>query len=147
MECERRVDQSGDRLVVNGPDGYVSPDWYAVDDQVPTWNYVAVHLTGRLEALPETDLDPMLARQSAFYEEQLDKAPWTMDKMQPETRARMQRMILPFRLSVEDVQSTFKLSQNKPDPVRSGAADHIATGFGSELSELERLMRGVMPGD
>ena len=35
-------------LIVNGPDGYISPDWYRIDDQVPTWNYVAVHLTGQL---------------------------------------------------------------------------------------------------
>ena len=33
-------------LSVTGPDGYVSPDWYGVADQVPTWNYVAVHLRG-----------------------------------------------------------------------------------------------------
>ena len=30
-------------LIVNGPDGYISPDWYGIDDKVPTWNYVAVH--------------------------------------------------------------------------------------------------------
>jgi len=34
-------------LAVSGPDAYVSPDWYArMPDQVPTWNYVAVHLRG-----------------------------------------------------------------------------------------------------
>jgi transcriptional regulator len=33
-------------LAVTGPDGYVSPDWYDTPDQVPTWNYVAVHLRG-----------------------------------------------------------------------------------------------------
>jgi len=29
-------------LAVMGPDGYVSPDWYGANDQVPTWNYAAV---------------------------------------------------------------------------------------------------------
>lgn len=38
-------------LSVSGPDSYISPDWYGIDDQVPTWNYVAVHLHGRLEQL------------------------------------------------------------------------------------------------
>ena len=37
------------RSAVSGADGYISPDWYGVPDQVPTWNYVAVHLTGVLE--------------------------------------------------------------------------------------------------
>ena len=34
------------KIVISGGDSYISPDWYEVDDQVPTWNYVAVHLTG-----------------------------------------------------------------------------------------------------
>ena len=33
-------------LRVNGADAYVSPDWYVSPDQVPTWLYQAVHLTG-----------------------------------------------------------------------------------------------------
>ena len=32
------------KIAVQGPDAYISPDWYGVEDQVPTWNYVAVHL-------------------------------------------------------------------------------------------------------
>ena len=43
-------------LAVIGPDGYISPDWYGtheqVPDQVPTWNYIAVHLRGILHPLP-----------------------------------------------------------------------------------------------
>ncbi len=136
------------RIAVSGPDGYVSPDWYGVADQVPTWNYVAVHLTGVLEPLPAEDLLDILDRQSAFYESRLlPKPPWATSKMSTEALDKMMRMIVPFRMRVDDIQGTWKLSQNKPDPVRSGAADHIAAGFGSELSELERLMRGVMPGD
>jgi transcriptional regulator len=42
-------------LAVTGPDGYVSPDWYDAPDQVPTWNYVAVHLRGPLSPpIPRT---------------------------------------------------------------------------------------------
>jgi len=40
-------------LAISGPDGYISPDWYDVEDQVPTWNYVAVHLRGQLQLLPQ----------------------------------------------------------------------------------------------
>lgn len=130
------------RLAVTGPDGYVSPDWYGIEDQVPTWNYVAVHLTGRLEALDPAMLPDMLARQSAFFEDRLrPKTPWTMEKMSPEVTARFLRMILPFRLHVEDVQSTVKLGQNKDDAVRLAAAERLEEGFGSELGALAALMR------
>lgn len=130
------------RLAVTGPDGYVSPDWYGIADQVPTWNYTAVHLSGRLEALPADRLSEMLARQSAFFEARLlPKPPWTMDKMSTEVTARFLRMILPFRLHVEDVQSTVKLGQNKDAAVRLAAADRMEEGFGSELGALAALMR------
>ncbi|MCR9114802.1 MAG: FMN-binding negative transcriptional regulator, partial [Rhodobacteraceae bacterium] len=53
------------RLAVQGPYSYVSPDWYEIEDQVPTWNYVAVHLVGQIALRPQADLHDMLDRQSA----------------------------------------------------------------------------------
>ena len=45
-------------VTVWGPDAYISPDWYVSADQVPTWNYVAAHLTGTAHAMaPEQALD------------------------------------------------------------------------------------------
>ncbi len=43
-------------IAVSGPDAYVSPDWYGSEDQVPTWNYVAVHLRGVLEPMDAGDM-------------------------------------------------------------------------------------------
>lgn len=131
------------RLAVSGPDSYVSPDWYEVADQVPTWNYVAVHLTGRLQALPQEDLPALLDRLSAHFEAALTpKTPWTREKMQGDSFERMLRMIVPFRLTIEDVQSTWKLGQNKPAEVRLAAAQHMAAyGFGNEARELAALMQ------
>ncbi|WP_136441804.1 FMN-binding negative transcriptional regulator [Pacificoceanicola onchidii] len=131
-------------LTVTGPDAYISPDWYGADDQVPTWNYVAVRLTGTLEALPAEHLPDLLARQSAFFEDRLaPKPPWTMDKLTGETEARFMRMILPFRFHITDVQSTFKLGQNKPAEVRKAAAEQLTTGFGSDLTALSDMMRNA----
>jgi len=109
-------------IAVTGGDGYVSPDWYGVADQVPTWNYVAVHLRGRLTALPQEGMRDMLDRQSAAYEAQLDKTPWRTAKMTPEVLERMMQQILPFRLEITEIDGTWKLSQNKPEPARHGAA-------------------------
>lgn len=130
------------RLAVSGPDGYVSPDWYGLADQVPTWNYVAVHLTGSLEQRPQDELLGLLDRQSAFYEARLlPKPPWHSDKMDREALERMMRMIVPVRLSIETVEGTWKLNQNKPEPARTAVADQITTGFGAELDDLARMMR------
>lgn len=130
-------------LAITGPDGYVSPDWYGVDDQVPTWNYVAVHLRGRLAPLPPEAMRDMLDRQSAAYEGRLDKRPWTTDKMSGDALDRMMRQILPFRMTVDAIDGTWKLNQNKTDEARLAAADRVEDGIGVELSALAHLMRGA----
>jgi len=131
-------------LAVTGPDGYVSPDWYGVPDQVPTWNYVAVHMRGSLERLPETRLGEVLDLLSDAFESQLaSKTPWRADKMDGQVRARMMRAIVPLRMTVEEVQGTWKLSQNKPDDVRLAAARSVAEGIGQERNALAELMRDL----
>ncbi len=129
------------RIAVTGPDGYISPDWYGIEGQVPTWNYVAVQLTGTLEILPHGKMREVLDVQSAFYESRLaGKAPWTTEKMTPEVLERMMRMIVPCRMVVEDIAATWKLGQNKDDAVRERAAAQVASGVGTELEALAALM-------
>lgn len=139
----RALSEPLDALVsVTGPDGYVSPDWYNVPDQVPTWNYVAVALRGTLHKLDQNDMREMLDRQSAHFEATLDKTPWTTAKMTPDVLDKMMRQIVPCRFIVQNVESTFKLSQNKPDDVRLRAAERIATSnVGVETAQLSALMR------
>ncbi|WP_299152971.1 FMN-binding negative transcriptional regulator [uncultured Tateyamaria sp.] len=133
------------RIAVNGPDGYISPDWYEVSDQVPTWNYVAVHLTGMLELRPQDELRDLLDRQSKHFEDQLQpKTPWKTDKMTPDVLEKMMRQIVPYRMKIEGVDGTWKLNQNKPDKVRLRAADYVdAYGMGAETRLLAALMRGA----
>lgn len=130
-------------IAITGADGYVSPDWYEVPDQVPTWNYVAVHLRGTLERLPQDQMHAMLDMQTAHFEDQLTpKPPWLTTKMTPEVLEKMMRQIVPCRLTVTQITGTWKLSQNKPDDVRLRAADKIETSTtGSDTQTLAHLMR------
>ncbi|NOX73143.1 MAG: FMN-binding negative transcriptional regulator [Alphaproteobacteria bacterium] len=110
-------------LMVSGPEGYISPDWYQTDDQVPTWNYVAVHLTGGLETRPAEALLPHLDRLSGFFEARLAPKPvWLTSKVDAQVLARMQRMIVPIRMQISEIDATWKLAQNKGDAARMAAA-------------------------
>jgi transcriptional regulator len=133
-------------LIVSGPDAYVSPDWYGAVDQVPTWNYVAVHLRGVLEPLPAKALRPHLERLSAHMEAQLAPKPaWTIGKMSEDATLRMMRMILPFRLVISSVESTVKLNQNKTEAQRAGAAAGIAAApMGMEADQIAVMMRAAL---
>ncbi|RVT83362.1 FMN-binding negative transcriptional regulator [Rhodobacteraceae bacterium CCMM004] len=130
-------------IAVSGPDAYISPDWYGLQDQVPTWNYVAVHLRGTLSLLPQKAMRDMLDRQSAAFEAALaPKPPWMPAKMTPTVLERMMRSIVPCRLSGIALDATWKLGQNKPEAARLGAADGVAAaGRGTETDALAALMR------
>ncbi len=130
-------------IAASGGDGYISPDWYKIDDQVPTWNYVAVHLRGTVRLLPDEDLHGVLERLSTAMETRLAPKPiWTMDKMTPDALAKMMRQIVPIAMDVTDIDGTWKLSQNKPDDVRIRAYQGLAsTGFGLEYQAIAGLMK------
>ena len=130
-------------MIVSGPDGYISPDWYEADDQVPTWNYVAIHLRGQLTSLPADQLYAHLEQVSQQNEAHLiPKKPWTMDKMTRGALDRMMRQIVPVRMSIETVDSTWKLNQNKADDARLKAADQVARSpIGHQTADLADLMR------
>lgn len=129
-------------LAVTGPDAYVSPDWYGMADQVPTWNYIAVHLRGHLSALPAEALRDHLDRLSEAFETRLaPKRPWHTAKMPADVLERMMRMIVPCRLDIATVDGTWKLAQNKPDAARLAAAGALAAGgIGQEVGALAVLM-------
>lgn len=132
-------------IAVIGGDSYVSPDWYEIDNQVPTWNYVAVHIRGHLKQLPQEELHNVLDRLSASMEERLlPKTPWTSEKMDQAVYEKMQRQIVPVLLNVKTIDGTWKLSQNKSDDVRQRAAEGVRKNqMGSETDMLSALMKNA----
>lgn len=115
-------------FTVTGPDGYVSPDWYGLDaDQVPTWNYVAVELEGRVTPLDREGLIAQIDTLAAVQEARLaPKPPWSRAKMDVKAFDALLRGITGFALTIQAWRGTAKLNQNKPDAARKAAADALA---------------------
>jgi len=108
-------------MAVTGPGAYVSADWYASPDQVPTWLYQSVHLTGPAAVMSEAELDGHLDEVSAVFETTLAPKPlWTAAKMPAGRRSAMKKAIVGVMMRVDAVEGSFKLNQHKSD------ADHMA---------------------
>jgi transcriptional regulator len=108
-------------LAVNGADAYISPDWYASPDQVPTWLYQAVHLTGTVRRFSDSELASHLDALSAKFESWLaPKPPWTSSKMTAGRLDAMKKAIVGLEMTVEEIEGSFKLNQHKSD------VDHVA---------------------
>ena len=131
-------------LAVMGPDAYISPDWYGVPDQVPTWNYIAVHLRGTLVQLPDDAMDSHLNALSDTFEARLAPKPiWKSSKMGEGVMDRMKRMILPFRLQITAVDGTWKLNQNKTPTAQAGVIAALEAQGGTQ-ADIAQAMRDVL---
>ncbi len=135
----KHLERSTALIVINGPDGYVSPRWYADPEQVPTWNYVALELEGRVRRLDAEATLAQVAGLSELHEARVSEGqPWTMDKLPPEKLRGLLAGIVGFELEVQGWRETLKLSQNKNADER----ERVAAGLESEGSPaIAQLMR------
>jgi transcriptional regulator len=118
------------------PLAFVSPRWYVSARQVPTWNYEAVHVHGRLEAI--TDLEgatDVLRRLSRTFDPE-----WDPEAMLGARAPGLMRGIVAFALRVERITGKRKLGQNRAD------ADRIAAGqvLARAERETERAIGAAM---
>ncbi|MEH2477363.1 transcriptional regulator [Nitrobacteraceae bacterium AZCC 2146] len=128
-------------MAVNGADAYVSADWYASPDQVPTWLYQAVHLTGSVRVLSDDELGPHLDALSAKFENWLlPKPPWTSAKMTAGRLEAMKKAIVGVVMSVDEVEGSFKLNQHKSDVDYAA----IATALSVQTDPAAQLLASEM---
>jgi transcriptional regulator len=110
-------------VMVDGPHAYISPDWYGLEDRVPTWNYVSVELNGRVRALKADELTALLDALSNEHEARLAPKPvWTRDKMSHGRFDGLLKAITGFELEIAEWRGTAKIDQDKPQEVRERIA-------------------------
>jgi transcriptional regulator len=133
-------------FAVVGADTYVSPHWYASPDQVPTWLYQAVHLTGPVRTMPDQELGEHLDALSAKFEGWLaPKPPWTTAEMTAGRRAAMMKAIVGLKMSVEDIAGSFKLNQHKSNVDHAAIAIELSRQGDADAQEIGKRMVALRP--
>lgn len=133
-------------LAVTGADAYVSADWYVSPDQVPTWLYQAVHLTGPVRTLSDEELALQIDALSAKFEDRLlPKKPWTSAKMTAARLDAMKKAIVGFEMTVEEVEGSFRLNQHKSETDYAAVAGHLGAQADAGAQQIAHLMRQARP--
>ena len=115
-------------FVVNGPDAYISPDWYELPDQVPTWNYLTLEMQGTITKMDRETLIAQADALSLQHETRLAPKPvWTREKMADGLFEKMLGGIFGFEMRVTAMRGTAKLGQNKTPEARANVADALDT--------------------
>jgi transcriptional regulator len=134
-------------LVLAGPEAYVTPAWYPSKAEhgktVPTWNYEAVHLSGRAEWFDDAArLEAVVHDLSALHEEGRD-APWSISDAPRAYIEALLRGIVGVSLHVERIDAKRKLSQNKSEADFRGVAEGLAVSDDAMAHEVAALMRAT----
>jgi transcriptional regulator len=133
-------------LAIAGPDAYVSADWYISPDQVPTWLYQSVHLTGPVRVLSDGELSVQIDALSAKFENWLlPKKPWTSAKMTPARLEAMKKAIIGLVMTVEEVEGSFKLNQHKSEADYAAVAGALEGRPDTGSQKIADLMRQARP--
>jgi transcriptional regulator len=117
--------------VFHGPHAYISPRYYRTAPNVPTWNYVVVHASGRPRLI---DAMPHLREVVDFFE----KGAWTVDEAHG---ARLAPAVVAFEIAVERLEGKLKLNQNR-NPEDWAA---IVERFERTEPEMVALMKSLGP--
>lgn len=97
--------------IFQGPHAYISSSWYN-HFNVSTWNYIAVHVYGTLIYQEEQELYHSLQTLTEKYEKH-SRQPVTVEQLPDEYVQKQMKGIRGFKIKVEKMEATFKLSQNR----------------------------------
>jgi transcriptional regulator len=129
-------------VVFRGAQAYISPSWYPskheAHRQVPTWNYEAVHVHGTLTVRDDERFVRGLVARLTRRHEATEPQPWKMGDAPPDYIDSMLRNIVGIEIAVSTMTGKSKLSQNKDERDRLGAADALAARGQAEMAALMR---------
>ena len=100
-------------VIFQGPHSYISPSWYESMKAVPTWNYVSIHVKGKMEIIEDhqvifDSLNDMVKK----YE--IPSSPYRLSEIDPSFIEGMSKGIVTFRINITKMEGKAKLSQNHP---------------------------------
>lgn len=128
------IDNSEDisaAVIFQGKHGYVSNSYYInPDDNVPTWNYVAIHALGKISLIKDkTKISDILDTQFAKYE--TTDINWENPRIN-----KLLSGIYGIKIEIEKIDAKFKLSQNKNREEQISIINNLRKNNSTELADF-----------
>ena len=116
---------------------YISSSWYSLPN-APTWNYMSVHVTGRIKIIEGEELWECVRRLTNRYE-QKSANPVSLDTLPPEVQQQMNG-IIGFEISIDKMEAAFKLSQNRDDEDHKNIIMQLRSSSGLSAQMMAEVM-------
>jgi transcriptional regulator len=124
-------------VIFNGPQHYISSSWYK-EEEVPTWNYIAVHAYGSVSIQSDSALLDSLHELVAQHEKH-EKNPVDLTKMHPET-INQYKGVIGFTISINTLEGAYKLSQTRKEDHQSIERE-LADKNNFQATEISNAMK------
>jgi transcriptional regulator len=124
--------------IFNGADAYVTREHGKV---VPTWNYIAVQVAGEVQAFSDAAALRRQVERLTDMMEQHDPAPWAVSDAPEDYLARMITGITGLGLSIDSIEGSRKLSQNRAEADRAAVLDGFVRSTDPSARELAAEMQ------
>lgn len=111
--------------IFQGPHAYISSSWYD-HENVPTWNYIAVHIYGRIKIIGAEALRQQLSRLVDKYESRVQN-PVSMAGLSKGFLDKELGGVVGFEVEITEIQAAAKLSQNRDDINKQNIIDGLHT--------------------
>jgi transcriptional regulator len=106
--------QNAEVLVVfTGHHTYVSGTWYSNPHIASTWNYMSVHVRGKIRFLDDAGLEVVLRKTTLHFEHHNPASPTVFDNLPDEFKQKYLKAIVAFEVEVVHMDHVFKLSQDR----------------------------------
>ena len=100
-------------LVFTGPSCYVSASWYSNPHAGSTWNYMSVHVTGKIHFMTDKQLISFMRKLTFKFEKGNTNSPTVLDNLPSQYVDQMMPAIVGFEIKADQLENVFKLSQNR----------------------------------
>ncbi|MEM9335861.1 MAG: FMN-binding negative transcriptional regulator [Pseudomonadota bacterium] len=106
-------------VIFNGPDGYISPSWYATKQEhgrvVPTWNYSVAHVHGSVVVIDDPDWVLAQIHDLTERNEKSRPEPWAVSDAPDNYTRVLLASLVGLEVSVSRIEGKTKASQNQPE--------------------------------
>lgn len=135
-------------VVFTGPDCYVSATWYSNPQTGSTWNYMSVHLQGKIRFMTNDELIQLMRRFTLKFEKGNTASQTIYDNLPESFLSNMMPAIAGFEIKAENLDNVFKLSQNRDEKSYLNIISRLeAVGGKSALiaEEMKKRKAGLFP--
>lgn len=126
--------------VFQGPHCYISPTWYETTKAVPTWNYVSIHLYGKMEIIEDRKLI-FESLNDLVNKYETPDSPYNLNDVEASFIEGMSKGIVAFRINITKIEAKAKLSQNHPVERQELIIKHLENTFHQDNIQVANLMK------